>query len=164
MGTRLSIIPTAHSCCCVLAAAVLRSEPFSEQFFAASRERPAMSRKLRFFSVIVLAALVSAPGVRAQIDSGVHARPRITEYLDETNRIALAGNTHPEARPANDRGAVANDFAMDHMLLQLKRSPEQELALQEFLDELHTKGSTNFHQWLTAQEFGERFGLAKPDL
>src|SRR5260370_26255813 len=50
------------------------------------------------------------------------------------------------------------------MLLQLKRSPEQEKALQQFIDELHTKGSPDFHQWLTAQEFGERFGLAKPDL
>src|SRR6266478_1431555 len=164
MGTRLSIIPTAHSRCCVLAPAVLRSASCSEQIFAVSGERPTMSRKLRFFSVIVLAALVSAPAVRAQIDSGVHARPRITEYLDETNRVALAGNTHPEARPANDRGAVANDFAMDHMLLQLKRSPEQELALQEFLDELHTKGSPNFQHWLSAEEFGDRFGLAKPDL
>ena len=123
-----------------------------------------MSRKLRFFSVVVLAALVSAPAVRAQIDSGVHARPRITEYLDETNRVALAGNTHPEARHANDRGAVANDFPMEHMLLQLKRSPEQELALQQFLDELHTKDSPNFQHWLTAEEFGDRFGLAKPDL
>jgi subtilase family serine protease len=80
------------------------------------------------------------------------------------DRVALEGNTHPEAQPANDRGAVANDFAMDHVLLQLKRSPEQEQALQQLIDELHTNGSPNFHHWLTAQEFGERFGLAKPDL
>jgi len=50
------------------------------------------------------------------------------------------------------------------MLLQLKRSSEQEKALQQFIDELQTKGSPNFHHWLTAQEFGARFGLAKPDL
>ncbi|HXN52818.1 MAG TPA: S53 family peptidase [Candidatus Acidoferrum sp.] len=123
-----------------------------------------MSRKLGLFSVVALAAVVCAPPVCAQIESGLHARPRITQGIDETNRVAVAGNTRPEARPANDRGAVVNDFAMDHMLLQLKRSPEQELALQQFLDALHTQGSPNFHHWLTAQEFGERFGLAKPDL
>ena len=61
-------------------------------------------------------------------------------------------------------GAMASDFAMEHMLLQLQRSPEQEVAVQQFLEELTTQGSPNFHQWLTAQEFGERFGLAKPDL
>jgi subtilase family serine protease len=123
-----------------------------------------MIRKLGFFSVVVLVAAFSAPSVGAQIESGRHARPRVAQSVDETNRIALSGNTRPEARPANDRGAVANDFAMDHMLLQLKRSPEQEQAVQKFIDDLHTKGSPNFHHWLTAQEFGERFGLAKPDI
>ena len=64
----------------------------------------------------------------------------------------------------NDRGAVADDFQMEHMLLQLQRPPEQEQALKQFIDQLHDPGSPNFHQWLTAQEFGERFGLAQEDL
>ena len=50
---------------------------------------------------------------------------------------------------------------MEHMLLQLKRSPEQELAVQKFIDELQTIGSPNYHHWLTPQEFGQRFGLAQ---
>src|SRR6266481_4609273 len=128
------------------------------------RERRPMSRNLRFFSVLVLAVYVNASSVCGQVESGVNARPRVNQGIDEINRVTLGGNTHPEARPANDRGAVANDFAMQHMLLQLKRSPEQELAVQQFLDELHTAGSPNFQRWLTAEEFGERFGLAKPDL
>jgi len=123
-----------------------------------------MLRKLGIFFVVVIAILIAAPSLQAQVESGRQARPRITQGIDEMDRVALAGNTHPEARPANDRGPVASNVQMDHMLLQLKRSPEQELALQQFLDELHTKGSPNFHQWLTAQEFGEKFGLAKPDL
>src|SRR5207248_8406063 len=100
----------------------------------------------------------------AQMESGTHARPRIVQSIDEANRVALKGNTRPEAILANDRGPVPNDFAMEHMLLQLKRSPEQEQALQQFLDELHAAGSPNFHHWLTAQELGERFGVAKSDL
>jgi len=126
-----------------------------------------MNRKLGFFSAVVvvaLLALVSAPSVYAQAESGLHGRSRIVQGIHEADRITLAGNTHPEARPANDHGRVADGFAMDHMLLQLKRSPEQELALQEFLDELQSKGSPNFHHWLSAPEFGERFGLAKSDL
>src|SRR6266481_1016132 len=123
-----------------------------------------MVRKWGSFSLVVLAILFAGPVVHAQIDSGLRARPRITQSINEMDRVALTGNTHPEASLANDRGPVANHFPMDHMLLQLKRSPEQEKALQQFIDELHTKGSPNFHHWLTAQEFGERFGLAKPDL
>jgi hypothetical protein len=86
----------------------------------------------------LLVTFVSARSVCAQVESGLHARPRIEQSIDETNRVAVAGNTHPEARPANDRGPVANNFVMEHMPLQLKRSPEQELALEQFLDELHT--------------------------
>ncbi|HYA64930.1 MAG TPA: DUF2341 domain-containing protein, partial [Candidatus Sulfotelmatobacter sp.] len=147
MRTRPSRIPAKDLCCRVCLAAVLYSV-----------------LRLGLFSLLVLTALVSGPSVCAQIESDLHVRPRITESIDETNRVTLAGNTHPEARPANDRGAVANDFAMDHMLLQLKRSPEEERAVQQFIDELHTKESPNFHHWLTAREFGERFGLAKTDL
>jgi subtilase family serine protease len=123
-----------------------------------------MLRKLGFFSAVVIAVLIAAPSLKAQVESGLRARPHITQGIDEVDRVALVGNTHPEARPANDRSAVANNFPMDHMLLQLKRSPEQEQAVQQFIDELQTKGSPNFHHWLTAQEFGEKFGLAKPDL
>jgi subtilase family serine protease len=123
-----------------------------------------MIRKWGSFSLVVLAVLIGAPSLKAQVQSSLHARPRITQGINETDRVALPGNTRPEARLSNDRGPVARDFAMEHMLLQLKRSPEQELALQQFLDELHSKDSQNFHHWLTAQEFGERFGVAKPDL
>src|SRR5260370_1155061 len=134
-------------------------------FGANSRIRKGpMVRKLGSFALVVLAFSFAAPTVNAQVESGLHARPRTTQSINEMDRVALGGNTHPEARLANDRGAVANDFSLGHMLLQLKRSPEQEKALQQFIDELHTKGSPDFHQWLTAQEFGERFGLAKPDL
>src|SRR5713226_9786689 len=126
-----------------------------------------LTRKLGFFAVLALAAvgaLVATPSVYAQTESGLHGRARIIQAVNEADRVALAGNTHPEARIANDRGPVANAFAMEHMLLQLKRSPAQELAVQKFLDELQSKGSPNFHHWVTAQEFGERFGLAKSDL
>ena len=125
-------------------------------------------RKVGLFSVVILAVLLSllvlAPSVYAQTDAGVNGRPRIVQGINEADRAALAGNTHPEARAANDRGRVPNGFAMDHMLLQLKRSPERELALQQFVEALQSKGSPNYHHWISAQEFGERFGLAKSDL
>jgi subtilase family serine protease len=97
-------------------------------------------------------------------DTGQHSRPRITQNVDEENLVRLSGNTRREAKPENDRGAVANDLRFEHMLLQLRRSPEQEQALQQFIEELHDPDSPNFHKWLTAVEFGERFGVAQQDL
>jgi hypothetical protein len=129
-------------------------------------ERRPMERKMglaSFFLVLGLACsshLACAQG----FDSTTHSRPLITQRIDEAKRVPLAGNTRPETNAANDRGKVADDFPMAHMMLQLKRPPEQEQALQQFIEGLQTKGSANFHQWITAQEFGERFGLAKQDL
>jgi subtilase family serine protease len=100
----------------------------------------------------------------AQVQTGRHSRTLITRDIDENNLVTLHGNTRPEANAMNDRGAVADDLTMDHLLLQLQRSPEQEAALEKLIDEMHTKGSSNYHQWLTAPQFAENFGLSKEDI
>ena len=111
-------------------------------------------------SALLFCLLASAaPLAQAQIA----ARPLITQNVDEGKLVVLGGNTRPEAKASNDRGAVADDLAMEHMLLQLKRSPEQEAALQKFVEELTDSLSPNFHHWLSAKEFGEKYGVAKQD-
>jgi len=88
----------------------------------------------------------------------------ITQNVDESKLATLVGNTRPEANKQNDRGLVADSLAMDHMFLQLKRSPEQERELQQYIERLTDRSSPNFHRWLTAKEYGKRFGLAAQDL
>jgi len=88
----------------------------------------------------------------------------ITQRVDEGQLATLAGNTRAEATPENDRGIVADNLPMEHMLLQLKRSPASEQAVERFIDQLYDPNSPNFHHWLTAEEFGRRFGLADQDL
>ena len=97
---------------------------------------------------------------------GAVSQPRalITEAINESTLVTLAGNTRPEATAANDRGAVADSLPMEHLWLQLRRSPEQEQALEKYLDELQDPKSPNYHHWLTAQEFAARYGLAQGDL
>jgi hypothetical protein len=53
---------------------------------------------------------------------------------------------------------------MDRMLLVLRRSPEQETALQALLDQQHDKSSANYHRWLIPDEFGQQFGPADQDM
>ncbi len=76
----------------------------------------------------------------------------------------LAGNTRPEANRQNDRGAVDDSFPMEHMLLQLQRSPQQEDAVRALIDDLHNASSPKFHQWLTAEEFGKSYAPAQEDV
>ena len=119
---------------------------------------------LASISVGVLTCLLTISIANAQVLSVPSARTVITQNIDEGNMVALSGNTRPEAIAANDRGAVADNYQIEHLLLELRRSPEQEQALQQFNEQLQTKGSPNFHKWITAEEFGQRFGLAQQDL
>jgi subtilase family serine protease len=50
------------------------------------------------------------------------------------------------------------------MMLQLKRSPVLESELVQYIGQLTDKSSPNFHHWLTAQQLGEKYGLAQSDL
>src|SRR6202451_2333637 len=92
-----------------------------------------------------------------------HSRALITSAVNENSRVTLEGNTRPEANAKNDRGLVADDLTLQHMQLQLRRPAEQEAALEQYIEDLQTPGSTNYHQWLNAQQFGQ-YGLAKQDL
>src|SRR6267143_3440874 len=126
-----------------------------------------MSRKSEFgsfFPGALAFLLLAAVPANAQGQSGLQSRVLITQNVEEEKRVTLKGNTRPEARAENDRGAVTDDFPMEHMFLQLQRPPELEKALQQFIDELHTPDSSNFHRWITAQQFGARVGPAKQDL
>jgi hypothetical protein len=96
--------------------------------------------------------------------ASAQSAPRITSAIDESRLATLAGGTRPEANTKNDRGPVPESFRLEHMFLQLRRSPEQERALDLYIEQLHDSNSPNFHHWLTAQEFGQRYGLAQQDL
>jgi hypothetical protein len=102
------------------------------------------------------------PGSQAGPQTTV--RPLITGVIDENQLVTLKGNTRPEANSKNDLGRVPDDFAVEHVLLQLRRSPEQERVLDKYIDSLNDKASPNFHQWLTAEQFGDQYGLAQQDI
>jgi len=109
-------------------------------------------------------ALFLAFAAHAQTPPTPPARPMITQPINEAAVVALSGNTRPEANAANSRGAVSDSLRMEHMLLQLRRPPEQEEALNALIEQLHDPASPSFHQWLSADQFGARFGLAAADL
>jgi len=120
-----------------------------------------MSRRYTFRTVlgIISMLVVFTPGDKAQ-----PARRRlIIEPIDETKLVTLAGNTRPEATPENDLGPVEGSLHLDMWLL-LKRSPDQEEAARKFVESLTDTASPNFHHWLTAKEYGERFGASPEDI
>jgi subtilase family serine protease len=117
-------------------------------------------------AVVCSAMMVAALGLPTQLKAQTEGpnRTTIREAIDESKLVRLYHNTRPEATAANDRGAVADDFAVNHMLLQLKRSPESEAALAKEIEELETPGSPQYHQWLTPDQFAQNYGAAPRDI
>lgn len=89
---------------------------------------------------------------------------RIGNSIDETKLVRLTGSTHRLVQPQFDRGAVDDSFPMEHMYLQLQRSPEQEAGLQAFMREQLDARSSNYHVWLTAEELGQKFGPSQEEI
>ena len=91
-------------------------------------------------------------------------RALVTQKIDASRLTTLAGNTRPEANILNDRGPVSADLQFDNMWLLLKRAPELEASFAQFIEDQHNPRSANFHHWLSADEIGERYGLAQSDI
>src|ERR1700730_3103343 len=91
-------------------------------------------------------------------------RSRVLQAVDDTHVTTLSGNTHPLARPEFDQGALADATPLSRIVLILQRSPEQESALQQLIDNQQDKTSSTYHQWLTPETFGATFGPSDRDL
>jgi Pro-kumamolisin, activation domain/Bacterial Ig-like domain (group 3)/Subtilase family len=119
-------------------------------------------RRWHFAALFLASALLWPSTAAAQAPNP--ARPLVTQAVDEAKTITLRGTVHPLAQARFDQGAVADSFAAKRMLLTLNRPPERSAALRQFLNDVHTQGSTAYHQWLTPAQFGELFGPSDSDI
>jgi len=129
-------------------------------------------------TVVCLAILFAfaflAPVSRAQSgSSSTSASPsfsapvpavRIVQPVEDSHRTVLHGNTYFLARPQYDAGPAPDSLPMQRMLMVLQRGPAQEAALEQLLQDQQNAASSNYHKWLTPQQFGAQFGPAPQDI
>lgn len=77
---------------------------------------------------------------------------------------ALPGSRPPLAAMATDTGVLPPGTPMDGLTLVFSRSAAQEADLQGVLAAQQDPASPQYHQWLTPDGFGKRFGVADADL
>jgi uncharacterized membrane protein len=124
-------------------------------------------------AILLFAAVLAFSGGRANGQGVATAQSfsqqkfvpaRVTEAVDDAKTVTLKGNVHPLARAEFDQGPVSDAMPATRMLLLLQRSPAQETALRQLLDQQQDKTSSNYHAWLTPQQFATQFGPADADI
>jgi hypothetical protein len=90
-------------------------------------------------------------------------RSRIPQRVDNTRRSYVRGNIHRLARPEFDRGPVEDSLPMDRVTMVLASTPEQDAQLQTLLTEQQDPASPRYHQWVSPEEFADRFGVPSAD-
>ncbi|MCL2660305.1 MAG: S53 family peptidase [Acidobacteriaceae bacterium] len=109
------------------------------------------------FSTLVLAAAFTYP---------VHAarHNRINTPVSNASRSRVANTIPTRARHATDLGEAAASRQLELITLIFNRTAEQQADLDQLLLDQQNPTSPLYHQWLTPQQFGERYGLASGDL
>lgn len=114
--------------------------------------------------LFVLAGVAMSYVPPAGAQSGLHSRRLITQTINNKDLVTRKGNIHPAVYEGTDLGKMPDSTQLDHLRLQLLRSPEDEAALQSYLDGLSNPKSSNFHQFGTVQQFVTEYGPDASDV
>jgi Pro-kumamolisin, activation domain/Bacterial Ig-like domain (group 3) len=90
--------------------------------------------------------------------------PRLTGEISNASRSTIAGSRPPATRSMRDAGRVSSDTPLQGMSIVLSRTPAQEADLQSLIAVQQNRSSTQYHQWLTPDQFATRFGVADTDI
>ena len=114
-----------------------------------------------FFGILLLGSIGNLVGA-AQVQPA--AQSRVTQPVSDAPLVTLRGNTLRAASPSIDRGPVRGSVQAQRLMLILKRSPQQEADLQDYLQSVQKPGSPEFRKFLSPDEFGRRYGISDTDL
>src|SRR5438270_4991664 len=89
---------------------------------------------------------------------------RIAGTVNNGSRVALPGSIGGHARHSADLGLAPADRKLESLSLRFSMTPAQQADLNQLLAAQLDPSSPNYHQWLTSEQFGARFGLSSSDL
>src|SRR5712664_1691056 len=89
---------------------------------------------------------------------------RIAGPIVDSDEVTLMGNVHHQARAENDRGTVDPQTRLERMVLVMQPSAAQQRELDALTQAQQEPDSGQYHQWLSPEEYGARFGVSASDL
>lgn len=129
-----------------------------------STSRIPTSRTFRALVSVAAALCLLAPAALQAQARATLVPNRLTQPINDNARVTLKGTVHPLANAFNDRGAVSASMPLDRIQIVLKRSPAQQAALRQLIEDQNRPGSANYHKWLTPAQFGQQFGPSDQDV
>ena len=112
----------------------------------------------------ILVSLLLAGCAAAQSPSFAQPHARVLESVSESTRVTFSGNIHPLVAASKTSKPADDGLPMEHMILFLKGDATQEAQLAQLIAQQHDPKSSLYHHFLTPQQFGSNFGVAKADL
>ncbi len=123
------------------------------------------SRWKRWSAVCAVVLAMAATLFSQTLNSQKIQRPnRITQEVSSGAVVPVPGTVHPLTRRATDLGQVSSAMEMGSLTLNIALSAAQQAELDALLAAQQDPKSPQYHQWLTQEEYGARFGLTDADL
>ena len=113
-------------------------------------------------SVIPLAAVLGILLLGAV--GTARAEDRIRGPVGDASLVVLAKTVNPAVSRANDRRRMEPNARVSDITVTLAPSVAQRAELETLLEAQRDPASPEYQQWLTPEEFGDRFGLSDNDI
>jgi len=84
--------------------------------------------------------------------------------IDDSDLVVLHHNVHAQARSELQVGHTAPATMMERMIFVLKLDAVKQVQLDALLARQQDPASSDFHRWLTPQEFGSQFGRSPEEI
>jgi subtilase family serine protease len=115
----------------------------------------------RFVSSLVLSASILFTAFTPMAQAAVQNR---IAGAASGSRVALPGTISGHARHSVDLGMAPGDRKLDSLSLRFSMTEAQQADLNQLLAAQLNPSSPSYHQWLTSEQFGARFGLSSSDI
>src|SRR5271170_2272169 len=89
---------------------------------------------------------------------------RIAGAASGSGRATLSGSIGSHAKHSVDLGPASGDRSLESLSLRFNMTQAQQADLTQLLAAQLNPSSPSYHQWLTPEQFGARFGLSSGDL
>jgi subtilase family serine protease len=110
-----------------------------------------------------LVCLLSGFVVLSSLSFGA-TQDRIANGITGGPAVQLKGNVHPAAQPQFDQGSVDPAMQMGTITMMIPPTAAQQQALKQLLAQQQDRKSSNYHKWLTPEQFADRFGVSRNDI